>query len=359
VRIVSLYIARHYLRIFALCLGSFIAIYLVIDFLEKMRRFARYDSKGIDILLYFIYKVPEIVTQVTPLAVLMATLLSLGLLSRSSEIIALRSSGMSIRSISLPILTLAAIFSIITFFGGEIVVPAAKIAMRNIEEQMKGEQGGNTFFRQNNIWYHESRMILQARLFDPAKHTFRGVTLWQLTPNMVPKRRLDATSGTLLTGRLKLASVVERSFTNGQIEQTRQMRELTLPTEMRTDDLRSLDSYAEELGFTQLLRYSRKLRESGYDATAYLAQLHSRLSLPFASLVMAFLGIPFALKGGRSSGIAMGIGLSVAIGFAYFLVNAVLISLGEGGVLPPLVAAWAANIIFAATGVWLSMTVNN
>jgi lipopolysaccharide export system permease protein len=73
---------------------------------------------------------------------------------------------------------------------------------------------------------------------------------------------------------------------------------------------------------------------------------------------MAFLGIPFALRSGRTSGIAVGIGISLGIGFCYFAINAVLLSLGQAGILSPFVSAWAANFIFAGIGVWLAMTVN-
>ena len=99
--------------------------------------------------------------------------------------------------------------------------------------------------------------------------------------------------------------------------------------------------------------YCKKLRQRGYDDTRYMAQLHSRLALPFASLVMAFLGVPFALRTGRTSGIAVGIGVSLGIGFCYYAINAVLLSFGQGGVLPPLVSAWSANLIFAGIAVWL------
>jgi lipopolysaccharide export system permease protein len=87
--------------------------------------------------------------------------------------------------------------------------------------------------------------------------------------------------------------------------------------------------------------------------------MHAKLSAPFAAFVMVVLGIPFALRSSRSGGIALGIGASVGIGFAYFVVNAILLSYGRSGVLPPVVAAWGANLIFVLGGVWLSMTVKN
>jgi lipopolysaccharide export system permease protein len=84
--LISRYIIAAFLKLTGLCVGSFVAIYLVIDFLEKIGKFTRAQGKFHHILLYFLFKVPEIVCQVTPLAVLMATLLTLGMLSRYSEI---------------------------------------------------------------------------------------------------------------------------------------------------------------------------------------------------------------------------------------------------------------------------------
>jgi lipopolysaccharide export system permease protein len=74
---------------------------------------------------------------------------------------------------------------------------------------------------------------------------------------------------------------------------------------------------------------------------------------------MAFLGIPFSLRDGRSSGIGIGIGISIVIGFGYFILNALLLSLGQAGALYPVVAAWAANLIFTAAGLWFTLTVDS
>jgi len=74
---------------------------------------------------------------------------------------------------------------------------------------------------------------------------------------------------------------------------------------------------------------------------------------------MAFLGIPFSLRSSRSSGIARGVGISLAIGFLYTIINSVILSFGQAGVLPPVVAAWATNFIFLMAGIWLALTVES
>lgn len=356
--VISRYIISSYLKIMVLCAGSFISIYLVMDFLEKIGRFTRAQGKLQHILLYFLYKIPEIANQITPLAVLMATLLTLGLLARHSEITAMRGCGISTARITAPILAAALIISLFSFFLAEFIVPASFARMKYVREVLIDKKHPNTFFRQQNIWYRQDSTLLQARTFNPADQTLRGITVWQMGPAMTPVQRIEAASGIFSDGGWLLREVLLREIRGGTVVSTARKKELPVPLNIRVADLKVLEKEAGTLGIFALKRYSDKLRKGGYDNTRYLAQLHSRISLPFASLVMAFLGIPFALRGGRTSGIAVGIGASLGIGFGYFAANSVLLSFGKAGVLPPMISAWAANFLFAAAGVWLAMTVN-
>lgn len=356
--VISRYIVSAYLRIIGLCAGSFIAIYLVIDFLEKIARFTRANGKPLYIMLYFLCKVPEITNQVTPLAVLMATLLTLGMLSRHSEIIAMRGCGISIARITAPVLVTAFAISIFSFVLAELVIPASFARMKYTQDVLIEKKSPNTFFRQQNIWYRQENTLLQARTFNPADQTLKGITIWQMGPAMTPVQRIEAGSAVFTNTGWLLKNVVVWAISGGNVAATVRKAELPVPLNLRIADLKVLEKETDTMSIFALRRYCTKLQKEGYDNTRYLAQLHSRISLPFASLVMAFLGIPFALRGGRTSGIAVGIGLSLGIGFCYFAGNAILLSFGQAGVLPPLVAAWAANFVFAAIGVWLAMTVN-
>jgi lipopolysaccharide export system permease protein len=358
VRILSNYIASTYLKILGLCISAGVSIYLVIDFLEKIGRFTRSHAELKHIALFFLYEIPEIAVQVTPLAVLMATLLTLGGLSRSSEITAMRGCGISLKRITAPILAIAFAISIATLFANEVLTPACYARTQYIQQVLIEKKSLNTFFRLQNIWYREESSILQARLFDPNTWTLKGITLWQMGNGMQPARRIEAGQGTFGNNRWILKDVVVWGFANGNVVRTDKVNELSVPLGLRIADLKILEKGADNMGILALRRYCDKLLKGGYDPTRYLAQMHSRLSLPFASLIMAFLGVPFALRGGRSSGIALGIAISLAIGFIYFIINSMVLSFGQAGVLPPIVSAWAANFIFAALGVWLAMTVN-
>ena len=245
-----------------------------------------------------------------------------------------------------------------TFIVAEFVIPETFARMQYTQEVLIQKKSPNTFFRQQNIWYREENTLLQARTFIPAASTLKGITLWHIGPGMRPEQRVEADSAVFTDAGWLLKDVVIRAITEGDVISTLTRRELPVPLKLKVADLKVLEKQAASMGLTDLRRYCRKLKKGGYDVTRYMAELHSRVSLPFASLVMGFLGIPFALRSGRTSGIAVGIGVSLAIGFGYFAINAILLSLGQAGVLPPLISAWAANFLFTGLGVWLAMTVN-
>lgn len=357
--IISRYIVSTNLRLFGLCAGSFMAIYLVVDLLEKVGKFARAGGDPYHILLFFLWKLPEIATQVIPLAVLMATLLTLGSLSRTSELIAMRSAGVGLARVAAPLLGIGLAASLINLALSEWVVPKSFEKMRYIQEVQISHKSPSAFFRQGEIWYREGDTILQARLFDPASTALQGVTLWQLDPTMQPVKRLDAARAEHRGNGWILRSVILRSYSAGSLTRTTQRQEEPIPLKLTLSDLRVVGKQAENMGFMELNRYCAKLSRGGYDATRYLTLLHTKLAAPFSPLVMAFLGIPFALRTGRSSGIAVGIGISLAIGLSYFIINAFLVSFGQAGALPPLVAAWAANLLFIAIGIWLALTMDS
>ncbi|HOP39869.1 MAG TPA: LPS export ABC transporter permease LptG [Geobacteraceae bacterium] len=357
--VLSRYITATYLKLIGLTVGSFVSIYLVIDFLEKISRFSQAHGKPQFILLYFLCKIPTIINQVMPLAVLMSTLLTLGILSRSSEIVAMQSCGISLKRIAKPLLLIAFILSIFTFFSNETIIPNTSQNLKYIEEVLIQGKNPSTFFRLNNIWYRDENFILQARLFIPTKWTLKGVTLWRTTDKMQPTKRLEAEEGIWNGQYWTLKNVMERSFSNGAVVATKKISSLPIPLQLKAGDLKVWDKYAEDMGFFKLKKYTEKLRMAGYDATRYQAQMYAKISMPFACLIMAFVGIPFSLRGGRSSGIALGIGLSIGIGFAYFVINAILISFGETGILPPLISAWSANFIFALSAIWLTLTIHH
>ena len=113
--------------------------------------------------------------------------------------------------------------------------------------------------------------------------------------DMKPEQRVEAEAAVFHNPGWVLKKVVIREMRGGNVETTIPKAELPVPLKLKVADLKILEKEADSMGIFALSRYCKKLRQRGYDDTRYMAQLHSRLALPFASLVMAFLGVPFAL----------------------------------------------------------------
>ena len=355
--ILSRYIAQTWLRLLMLCLSGFIGIYLVIDLIEKIPRFLRAGGAAVDILQYFIWKVPEMLSRTATFSILMATLLTLGVLSRDSEIIAMRSCGISLLKISLPMLTLGFIASILLLINSELVLPYSYARTELIDRVKIKKNSDHATFKRNNIWFRSKDMILQARLFEPKTKTLSGVVVWNVDGSMNPVSRIDADTAVYREGRWVLNPTILRNFQTVAGYAPQAAQNMPLDLSLKVEDLQVLDKDADNMSIRTLRDYAENLKRGGYKAYRYLTLMHTKIATPFAALIMVLLGIPFALRSSRSGGIAMGIGASIGIGFAYFVVNAVLLSYGRSGVLPPLVAAWGANFVFMLSGIWMSMTV--
>ncbi|WP_327049817.1 LPS export ABC transporter permease LptG [Geotalea daltonii] len=356
-KIFNRFVAAAYARILCLCLGTFIAIFLVVDFLEKIGRFA--GANPAYIALFFLTRIPEVICQTSAMAVLMATLLTLGMFSMSSELTAMRGCGLSLGRIAMPILVIAFSVSILNLAINEYVLPRCIVQGQYIREVLIEKKSPNLFFRQMNIWHRDDNFILKANLFDPASGQLKGITVWRMGAGMQPEQRLDAATAKLDAGGWLLTDVVAREFSESNIIKTSEVASMPVPLNLRATDLKVMRKFSDNMGIRELAAYCEKLRKGGYDPTRYLAQMHGRISLAFAPLVMAFLGVPFAVRGSRSSGIALGISASLGIGFGFFVLNSIVLSFGQAGVLSPVISAWSTNGIFLMIGIWFALKAEN
>ena len=358
--IISRYIAVTWLRLWLLCQIGFIATYLVLDMMERIPRFLRLGGAADDIIRFFIWKLPEMFGQTAAFTVLMATLLTFGLMSMNSEITAMKSCGISLLELARPMLALGFIATLALFVNAELITPRSYEKMARIEQADIRKRNVNAVFKRNNIWFRsDDNRILQANVFEPETNSLKGVVVWTLGPSMTPLSRMDADVALPTDSGWMLKNVELVTFGENSRIAVKQAPSACMDLNLKVSDLRILDKNADNLSYRTLKEYAHNLEKSGYEAFRYKTMMHSKLSAPFAAIVMVALGIPFALRNSRSGGITIGIAMSVAIGFAYFLFNAMLLSYGRSGVLPPVVAAWGANFIFTLSGVWLAMTVKS
>ena len=352
--ILARYISIEFFKVLLLSLGAFLVIYLVVDILQGMAMLMEHKPALTLVAKLYALKIPKIVSQVTPVAVLLSTLMTLGVLSKNSEITAMKSSGISLYLIVAPILVMAFIISIFSFISNEYIVPYTNREVFFVEKVLIKKQEKKSFFKQNKIWYRSDNAIYNIQLFDPDTNKLKGVTVYYIGDGFRLSKRIEAREVTW-DGSAWLFSDVREDIIGDAAITTKTYKELQINLPESPEALTAGERDSEEMGFRELREYVGRLRNEGYDPIRFAVDMHSKLSYPFTSLIMAFLGIPFALKGGRSSGMAFGVGISVLVGFGYWLIMSLGLSLGRAEALPPLLSAWGANIVFGLAGILMMM----
>jgi lipopolysaccharide export system permease protein len=345
-KIVDRYLIREYLRNMLFITLSFLSLFLIIDFFEKIRMFLSNHATLVQMGSYFFFRIPMVVSQILPAAVLLASLITCGYLSRHSEITAMKANGISLYRIAVPILAIATLTSLLVFVLSEWVTPHTNDRAEHIRLVEVQKQPSMGSFKQDQIWYRGKMGIYNFRLFDARTGTLQGITIHYLDRQMKLVMRLDAEKGEWKEGRWLFHNLLITRFSEGGFPVISRVKEQVVDLPEKPADFQVVQKDVEVMGYFELKRYIRKLQSEGYDATRYVVDLHGKIAFPLVSIILAVIGVSFSLRSERSGGIAQGIGAGLVIGFSYWLVYAFGMSLGRSGTLPPIVAAWFANILF-------------
>jgi lipopolysaccharide export system permease protein len=286
------------------------------------------------------------------MATLLATILTLGIMSRNSEITVMKSSGISVFKISIPILLLSFLISLFSIASGEYLLPYSNKIYKKIDRYRPGRDNINRLFKRDKIWYFGRNNIYNIDLLDPKKEMLYGITILQRDDNYAILRRIDAETATWKKDRWVFQEGTIRSFGKKFTDSINvtSFEEQEIELEEKFSDLTVIVKSSEEMNFAELGRHIEKLKRMGLDYKKYMVDLMARIAFPLVNFILPLIGIPFSLKTGRSAGMASGVGISIVIGFSYWVAMAFCVSLGHTGVLPPFIAAFGSNIIFSIAG---------
>ena len=341
-------------KITGLALAAFVGIYLLVDFFEKVDDFLENQASAHLYFSYFAWKTPLIISQMLPLTILMGTFLTLGGFTKTNELTAMRAGGIGLQRIVVPFLAAAMVLTGINFALNEFLVPIGTQRANYIfRTEVRGK--AQMMAKRDNLWFRESNTLYHIQLALPENKQLLGLSLYQVDDQLNLLSRVEAPAAVFNEDHWQAEQVVIREFdpTSRHLTGQSQVKSWTLPLQKTPDDFGSLSGKNEELSFFQLSKISRQMQREGLDATRYRVDMYSRLSTPFACIIMAFLAIPFALQKSRNVNLSLGISISILIGIAFFIVQSTLIALGYSNVLPPIISAWAANVIFALIGLFL------
>jgi LPS export ABC transporter permease LptG/LPS export ABC transporter permease LptF len=360
-RILDKYVVREFLVIFVLVLAGFVTLILVFTVFDLLKDILSHDIGWYTVSEYLINLTPSMLYQITPLAVLIAVLVTFGVLNRNSEIIAMKACGVSLYRLVIPIVSIAAILSVSLFLFDQYYLPQANRRQEALRNIIKGKPA-QTVLRPEQNWIFgqphpgEPDRIFYYQFFDPERNEFANLSLFEFNPSTFAlSRRIFAARAVWdpETGGWRFLNGWQRDIAGANVQEYRQFRQTTFP-EIHEDPayFKKESLQAQEMNFGQLDHYIGDLSQSGFDTMRLRVQLWQKIAYPLVAIVMAVLAIPFALSMGRRGSLT-GIAVAIGVALAYFVVNGLFGALGDVNYLPAALAAWSSDLIFGLMGGYL------
>ncbi len=361
-KILNKYIIKQYLLHLALTIGAFVMLFLVVDIFENIGTLIENPVSFDIIIVYFVTRIPYMLFLTLPMAVMLATLVSIGLMGRNLELIAMMSSGVSHAFIIRPALIIAALLSLMSYLGNEYIVPQANSYNEYVKEVKirKKDTSPSAQYRLDKIWVRNENTIYYIDQFMPKDNTIEGITIYTFDDRFQLQERIVAARAVWMNDRWVFYNVIENNFTGTASFTTTKYPIRYLSIKETPDDFKIVfEKGTEKMSYRELKQYIQNLDKNGYDTTRYRVDLQGKITYPLASLILALVATPFALMVGRRGGLAVGVVVAFGASYLYWVIYSLCVALGHGGTLPPIVAAWTANVLFAIAGGYLLLTVRS
>jgi lipopolysaccharide export system permease protein len=345
------YLRRQVLRLFALALASLVSLSLIADFFDRVDTILENEAGLGTILRAFLFRMPQVVTEVTPLAVLAGTLVGLGLMARHREFVAMRACGVSSWQVLRPLLLLALGVSVATLVWNETVVPYSARRWHEIWTQ-EVKRSARSVFAGRQVWYRGQAGFYNIERANPRRRALYGLTVYQIGEDFRPSRVIVAPRATWDGAAWELHDAETHELSPEGVRVTAGVPEgFGLPETLEDFSVAELEP--EAFGYRMLRRQIEALREKGVDTSESWVDLYLKLALPAAAVIMMVVAVPLAIRSAGTSSLPAAVAMGFAVGFAYFMLVGFARALGQNGALPPLLAAWAANAIFLMLGGYL------
>ncbi|MCO6429937.1 MAG: LPS export ABC transporter permease LptG [Deltaproteobacteria bacterium] len=357
-KIVHRYLGALLLRNFALCLSGLTTLFIVFDFFDRIDNIVAEKPDFWIVVQYFFYKIPVMMSHVMPISMLAATMLTLGLLSKNSEVTAMRASGMSIFWITKPVIVVGFMASLASMLLNESVVPYAARRVReiyNLDIRKKDERGG---YSQSDFWWRSGNDFFAVSYFDSRNDELISAVRLELDNNFEARSRTDAQVIKWIDPALgwSMRQVTEFTFhPEGKAPDKRMYHVMPLPIRETPRDFYSAETDPQTMSYSQLKEFIKKQAANGLPVSGYYADLYNKISFPFITLIVALVALPFSLKPARSGSMASSIMAALTIGFTYYAVHSLSISMGRAEIWPAMLAAWMASIIMGLVALFLNL----
>ena len=350
-RVIDLYVIRTFLLYLLLTLSICVSLFYLFTFFELIDDLVENDIPHVLLLDYFFYLLPHILMRLVPISVLIATLVTFGLLDKTNQLIALKACGVSIYRIVMPVLLLAVLVSTFIFIVQEYVLPYANQRQDNLRNIIKGRPI-QTYYQIGRSWiFGQDDRLYNYHYFDSDRDTFAEISIYQLDiqANRIFHHTYARTAAWNSASRQwKLYDGWERSFTRDGVDFST-FEEAFSPMTEEPAYFQEEVKESSKMTYLELDDYIQDLQQTGFEVDHLRTELYKKLSFPLVSFIMSILGVPFSLTIGRR-GALHGIAIGVFLGIIYWGAFGVFGILGTNGLLSPVLAAWGPNILFGAGG---------
>jgi len=350
------YVLRGFVLYLAMIVAAFLMLLLVFTLFELLGDIMRNQVSPLTVGEYLLNVTPFFLYTTTPLSMLLAVLVTFGLLQRSNEITAIKATGISVYRIVIPVLISSMLVAGVLFLSDQFYLPYTNKRQDALRNQIKGKPA-QTYLRPDRKWiFGQHSDIYYYQFFDPDRDVFGGVSVFQFDPHSFQiTHRIDADRAhwSAPMGRWVYEQGWERSLNGSAHVSDRKFDVATYP------ELSEAPAYfkkeikqSSEMNYDELRRYIHDLEESGFDVVRLRVQLQKKIAYPLITLVMAVLAIPFALSAGKRSAVA-GLATAIGIGVVYWTISGLFEAMGNLSQLPPAVAAWSPDLVFGFIGGYL------
>jgi LPS export ABC transporter permease LptG/LPS export ABC transporter permease LptF len=359
--ILDRYVASTYGRFLGLSALAMSGIFYISTFIEQSDKVFKGDATWLMFFSFLWHSTPQFAYYIIPLSVLLATLITVALLTKSSELVVMKACGVSLYRVAVPMVVGAVVAGLSLFALEQTVLGVAnrraeelRLAMRKAAPASFDVSARRWLAAEDGTFYHYES-------FDRGQRRFTSLSVYEFAPEMARvTRRTHAASATAAAG----GDVASWALTGGWVREFDERGEPRSykPFEQTEARLERVSYFTAEvpepefMSYSQLRDYTRRLAAGGFDIVEQQVALARKLSFPFVTLVMTLIAVPFGVTIGRSGAMA-GIGVGIAIAIAYWTTSSVFAALGVGGAIAPMLAAWAPNLLFGAGAAYMLLTV--
>ncbi len=307
---------------------------------------------------YFFYLLPQVLMLLVPISILIATLITFGVLEKTFQIVAFKSCGISLYRLAAPVVTMAILISAGVYVFQDYILPFANQRQDSLRNLIKGRPVQTSYHPGRNWIFGEGNRLYNYNYFDPERNLFAELSIYDL----------DITHNSLMRHTYAQRAVWDRSSQvwrlsngwtrplsgeGGTVEEfSTQFVKLAEKPDYFLQEVKE----SSKMTYLELESYIRELQRGGFEVDHLRTELYKKISFPLVSLVMVVLGIPFAFSVGRK-GALYGIAAGVVLGIAYWGAFGVFGVLGGNGLLSPALAAWGPNLLFGSGGLFLLLSV--